>query len=56
MVILFHFNLFLKSNWKMKVGWEVVFATNGNSVTKKGGCIIKQHPDLPYGSKQRCDV
>ncbi len=25
-------------------------------VTKKGGCIIKQHPDLLYGSKRPCDV
>jgi hypothetical protein len=26
------------------------------SDTKKGGCIIKQHPDLMYGSKRPCDV
>ncbi len=37
MVIIFHFNLFLKSNWKMKVAWEVIFATNGNSMSQTLG-------------------
>jgi hypothetical protein len=27
----------------------------GKCVTKKRGCKIKQHPDLLYGSKQRCN-